>query len=182
MRRHFPVILLLAALLAGNSATAGNFIEPADVDTSVTLGEAKNVSRLRNMWFAGQPSAADLAEAKKKGITTVINLRSPEEMTWDEGAEAKKLGLTYFSLPVVKEGAFDRGIFDMLDVIVADKSGEEILIHCSTSNRVGAWLATNLVREKGMTVDASILVGRRAGMTKKPLEKKVREFLQVPAR
>ena len=176
-----PLVLTLVLLLCGTMATAGGIVEAADLDTSVTLGKAKNVSRLRNMWFSAQPSATDLEVAKKEGITTVINLRSPEEMTWDEQATARNLGMTYYLLPVPKDKPFSRSVFDMLDMLMADKTGEEVLIHCSSSNRAGAWLATWLVRERGMTVDAALAVGRTAGMTKKPLEAKVREFLANPS-
>jgi len=181
MRRRAPIALGLVLFAGLCLAPAGNYIEPSDVDTSVRLGQAPKVSRLRNMWLAGQPAAADFEAAKKEGVTTVINLRPPGEMHWDERATVEGLGMTYYNLPVAGGQPFSRATFDMLDVIVASKSEEPILIHCSSSNRVGAWLATHLVREKGMTIESSLLVGRRAGMTKKPLEARVREFLLNPA-
>jgi uncharacterized protein (TIGR01244 family) len=168
-------------MLCGASATAGNFIEPADVQTSASLGAAPNVSRLRNMWFAGQPRAIDLEAAAEEGITTVINLRTSAEMRWDEETAVEALGMTYYHLPVDGNKPFSRATFDMLDVLMAKYAGQPVLIHCSSSNRAAAWLATYLVREKSMLVDEAMRVARRAGMTKKSLETKVREFLENPA-
>jgi uncharacterized protein (TIGR01244 family) len=181
MRWRIPTPLFLVLTLYATTALAGGYVEPSDVKIALELGEAKNVARLRNMWISAQPSAADFALAKEEGITTVINLRPHEEMSWDEQAAVKELGMTYLNLPIERNKPFSKAVFDMLDVVVADRSEEQMLIHCSSANRVGAWLATWLVREKGMRVDPSILVGRRAGMTNKALEDRVREFLLNPA-
>ena len=51
----------------------------------------------------GQPTVAQLSELKTQGITTIINLRVPGEAGFDapaEEAEAKKLGMKYFNIPV----------------------------------------------------------------------------------
>jgi protein tyrosine phosphatase (PTP) superfamily phosphohydrolase (DUF442 family) len=180
MRRHASIALWLGLFAGLCLAPAGNFIEPSDVDKSVRLGDAPSVSHLRNMWISGQPSAADFLVAREEGITAVINLRPAHEIQWDEGAAVKQLGMTYYNLPVESDKPFSRGIFDMLDLLVAEKSEEQIWIHCSSANRVGAWLATHLVREKGMTVESSLLVARTVGM-KKSLEPRVLEFLQTPS-
>ena len=57
------------------------------------LGGTNNVHRLGKIYLAGQPSADDFAIAKKDGIKTVINLRTPGELRFDEKGVLKELGL-----------------------------------------------------------------------------------------
>src|SRR5687768_2511164 len=61
------------------SADAGDMLAPA------TCGKIARVHRLADVYLAGQPTAEDLAQAKKDGIKTVINLRPDAELkTFDE--------------------------------------------------------------------------------------------------
>src|SRR5262245_47096911 len=50
----------------------------------------------------GQPRLEHLAKLKADGVKAIINLRQPSEhRAPEEEAEAKKLGLRYFNIPVV---------------------------------------------------------------------------------
>jgi DSP-PTPase phosphatase fused to NAD+ Kinase len=50
----------------------------------------------------GQPRLEHLAKLKADGVKSIINLRQPSEhRAPEEEAEAKKLGLRYFNIPVV---------------------------------------------------------------------------------
>ena len=102
-------LALVAALLCGvspaASTTAPTTAPAAGADEKLapaTCGKIARVSRLADVYLAAQPSAEDLAEAKKLGIKTVINLR-PESETKDfkEREAVEAAGLAYVHIPFV---------------------------------------------------------------------------------
>src|SRR3954469_23631586 len=72
----------------------------------VTTGmfQAKFVSVGDDMFIGGQPTEKALRDLKARGVTTIVNLRSPEEMTrnvsFDEAALIKELGMKYVYIPM----------------------------------------------------------------------------------
>src|SRR5438552_16556781 len=66
------------------------------------LFQAKFVSVGDDMFIGGQPTEKALRELRAKGVTTLVNLRMPEEMAqvvFDEAALAKELGIKYVHIP-----------------------------------------------------------------------------------
>src|SRR6185436_6170816 len=62
------------------------------------LFQAKFVSVGDDMFIGGQPTEKALRDLRAKGVTTIVNLRMPEEMArvgFDEAALAKELGIKY---------------------------------------------------------------------------------------
>jgi protein tyrosine phosphatase (PTP) superfamily phosphohydrolase (DUF442 family) len=96
-----------------------------------------------NQYACGQPTPAHLAQLQHAGVRTVINLRGAGEPTdYDEAAEAARLGR-------------------VLDL--ARRSGG-VLIHCATSNRVGAMVALDEHLNRGRPFDDALARGRAAGL------------------
>jgi len=169
--------LLVALLLATGSHAAEEATAPEDVEGPFVWGAVPNVTRLGHLWFAGQPDAAGLEAAKRSGIAVVVNMREPDEMSWDEAGAVEGLGIGYFSVPVSKSRPYSAQALDRIAEIVEANSGKQILIHCGNSNRAGAWLATQLVRRDGMSVDDALAVARRAGLNQEPFVQRVRDYL-----
>jgi len=105
-------------------------------------------------------------------------MRDPSEHDWDEESAARDLGLAYYNVPVTGK-RFEPAAFQRIDALVAENESQQVLIHCGSSNRAGGWLATHLVAEHGMSVDDALAVGRRAGITKKGIEKRVRAYVDA---
>jgi len=113
---------------------------------------------------AGQPSAQNLTELADSGYAAVIDLRTAgEERGIDEQGLVESLGMDYVSLPIAGRGAISFENARKLDEIL-DKYDEPVLVHCGSSNRVGALFA---LREKmnGANDDDALIFGRSAGMT-----------------
>ena len=173
-----PIVTLLLAGLLSAGCTAGEpTVAPEDVEGPFVWGAATHVTRLGNLWFADQPDAAGLDAALQNGVSVVVNLREPEELAWDEASAVEALGMQYFSVPVSGARPFSAQAFDRIEEIVESHPDQQILIHCSSSNRAGGWLATQLVQRKGMGVEAALAVGSRAGITKETIAEKVRTYL-----
>lgn len=132
-------------------------------------------------YASGQPTQLDLAEFARKGVRTVINLRTSEEpVDYDEAMEADRLGLRYASLPIADASDLDptriRAFGQLLDQ--ARLEGD-VLIHCASSNRVGAMVALDQVFNRGTALAAALERGRAAGL--KTLEPAVIALAQTPS-
>jgi protein tyrosine phosphatase (PTP) superfamily phosphohydrolase (DUF442 family) len=96
---------------------------------------------LEGITAAGQPSAAALEAAAKAGYKSVIDLRAlTEDRGFDEKATVQGLGMSYVSLPVEGASGVSFANASDLDKLLAELP-KPILLHCASSNRVGALLA-----------------------------------------
>ncbi|MER2023534.1 MAG: sulfur transferase domain-containing protein [Stenotrophomonas sp.] len=130
------------------------------------------------LYTAGQPSAAELQQAAAAGITTVIDLRQPDEARgFDETAAAERLGLRYVRIPVAGAAGLTDANAQALRTALAQSQGP-VLLHCASGNRAGALLAL-LEARNGASVDEALTLGRAAGMTS--LEAPTRALLEQDA-
>ena len=121
---------------------------------------------------AGQPSEAGLKEMADNGYVAVIDLRTDgENRGIDEQNVVEGLGMKYISLPIADRDAINFENAAKLDQILGDFD-EPVLVHCGSSNRVGALFA---LRQKmnGTDKEDALEFGRSAGMTS--LEDTVKE-------
>lgn len=125
-----------------------------------------------------QPSQADLEKLKAAGVTTVINLRAASESAgFDEAAASAALGLRYVNIPIAGAGDITAENAAKLDAALRDAGGKTLL-HCASSNRVGALLALRAA-SAGQSTEEAVAFGKSAGMTS--LEQAVRTQLAQPA-
>jgi len=113
---------------------------------------------------AGQPNENGLKELADSGYAAVIDLRTEgEDRGLDEKVVVESLGMDYISLPIEGRGAISFENAAKLDRILS-KYDEPVLVHCGSSNRVGALFA---LREKmnGADDEDALAFGKSAGMT-----------------
>lgn len=120
---------------------------------------------------AGQPTGEQLQILAEEGYKTVIDLRADAEPRgYDEAGAAKQNGLTYVSIPLtaatLDQAAIDRFVAEL------DQAQRPVIIHCATSNRVGA-LYYAWLREKGMPKAEALAKGKAAGLKSPELIEKV---------
>jgi len=132
-----------------------------------------------NLLTGGQPSAQQLHDAAKAGVTTVIDLRAPtEDRGYDEQAAAEKLGLRYVRLPIAGAGDISVANARTLDRLLK-QDPNTTLLHCASGNRAGALLALAHARMDGASTEEALQLGRDAGLTS--LEPTVRAALEEQA-
>ncbi len=174
--------LVASFLLASISvACSGEGTRLEDVEGPFSWGAVSNVTHVGRLWFTGQPDAETLRKAKENGLRVVLNLRDPSESEWDERSAVEDLGMVYYNVPVQKTGPFTRESFSRIDALLEDHEEDQILIHCSSSNRAGGWFATYLVEKRGMSVDEALAIGRETGITKDAIASRVLAYLGEPA-
>jgi uncharacterized protein (TIGR01244 family) len=123
----------------------------------------------------GQPSEADLGRLAAEGVTTVIDLRTDgEPRGYDEPAAAAAAGLRYLSVPVAGPRGLGKETAAALHAALSSAEGG-VLVHCASSNRVGALLALAAVYHDGVSVEDALALGRAGGMVQ--IEPYVRHLL-----
>jgi uncharacterized protein (TIGR01244 family) len=133
--------------------TAGMFI-----DRYAIVGE--------DLFIAGQPTERALREMKRLGVTTVINLRMPQEMErvgFDEAKLIAELGMKYVHIPMRGgngEHAYSPETLRKFAEAMKAADGK-VLLHCTIAWRASHIWAAYLIQEHGVP-DADALAHARA--------------------
>jgi uncharacterized protein (TIGR01244 family) len=168
--RHLAIGLFVVSLAtpAGAQHIAGNGRSgpvPAPVILDTTgMFQGRYASVGDDMFIGGQPTEKALRELRAKGVTTVVNLRMPEEMArvkFDEAALAKELGMKYVHIPMrgTPENPYGPQQLDTFAAAMAGADGK-VLLHCTIAWRASHMWAAYLIRERKMPV-ATVLAQTR---------------------
>lgn len=154
---------------------------PVNLDTT-GLFQAKFVSVGNDMFIGGQPTERALRELRARGVTTIVNLRMPEEMAqigFDEAALAKELGIKYVHIPMrgTAENPYGPRELDTFTTAMASADGK-VLLHCTIAWRASHLWAAYLIRERNTPVATALSQARsinlmdemRMAGDKQPLE------------
>lgn len=153
----------------------------ADTLDAQALASLPNLaSPAPNLATAGRLQPQDIPVIAKVGVRHVIDLMVDSETPeFDEAAVVRSAGMSYENLPI--RGAEDLTPENVarFDRLITEAGAVPTLVHCSSSNRVGAMAALRAAWIQGQSVDAALEEGRRWGM--KGLEPAVRERLSASA-
>jgi len=168
-------LFILTGVLALSGCSARTVTadgSPIKVDLQQVLA-AGEVTPVQGVTPAGQPDAATLKVFAENGYAAVIDLRTAgEDRGLDEPAVVEELGMQYVAMPIDGQGITYENA-EALDKLLAEYD-EPVLLHCGSSNRVGALLALR-ASLKGAGDDEALQLGRKAGLTS--LEPAVRDAL-----
>ena len=118
-----------------------------------------------NIYTGGQPES--FAEVAQAGVKHVINLRPDAETPeLDEAAEVAQNGMTYHHLPISGPGDLNRDNVEKLDALLAQIGKEPVLVHCASSNRVGALAALRAAWLQDKSNSEALAIGEAWGLTK----------------
>ncbi len=111
---------------------------------------------------AGQPTVADLEQAKKDGFKAIINLQEPEEYAMiPEEATSKRLGMRWYSIPVVyMQPTFERA--DEFLRVTDAAENQPTLVHCTMNIRAGAFFMIRRILRDGWTYEDALKEAERA--------------------
>ncbi len=100
---------------------------------------------------AGATSPAALAEVKRMGYNSIINLRTPGEagaQLEEEASAARAAGITYIHLPFNAQMP-DPALVDNFLKAITDKANQPAFIHCASANRAAAlWMVKRIAVDK----------------------------------
>ena len=142
---------------------------PDPVNLDITgLFQAKFASVGSDLFIGGQPTEKALRDLKAKGVTTVINLRMPEEMKqigFDEAALLKELGMNYVHIPMrgSAENPYGPKQLDQFAAAIAAADGK-VLLHCTVAWRASHIWAAYLIRDRGVPIATALAQTRSVNL------------------
>ena len=142
------------------------------------LGSTRNVHSFGKNLLCGQPTAEDFAEAKRRGIKTVITLRQHGEVDWDEAATVKGLGLEFYRFGFRAPDTLKDETFDQARKVLADSRKKPVLLHCGSANRVGAIWAAHRVLDDGLSVEDALKEAKEVGLRSRAYRDKAVDYIQ----
>jgi len=164
-------LLALATLLASSLLVAQES-DPLEGQASLP-----NYYRLRpDIATAGQPTDEALEAVQKAGFKAVLNLRTEQEGSLEEKPRVEALGMEYFNIPIGPEG-FSPEIVSKFRDILADSANRPILIHCASSNRVGAMWYIHQVLDNGESESSALEEAKKAGLRSEALEGRAKDYV-----
>jgi uncharacterized protein (TIGR01244 family) len=126
----------------------------------------------------GQPAPEALAQLAALGFRTVVNLRTEKEGAEEERGVVEAQGLGYVNVPVTPE-TFSLADVQAVEKVLGDPSSGPVLLHCASSNRVGAvWAA--IQARKGKSLERALADGRAAGLRSASMIAALRRVLGLP--
>lgn len=129
------------------------------------IGNYKRLSA--GLAAAGAPSAEAALRLKDLGFKTVIDLRTEAEGTAEEKAAVEKQGLRYVSVPMTA-ASFSLADARAVAAVLDDPDAGPVLLHCASSNRVGAVYGV-VQALKGKTLAEAEAAAREAGLKSEPM-------------
>ena len=162
------VVAFAPAIVSAQQFTRGDSIskvnEPVVLNND-KLFQDRFVKVGEDMFVAGQPTELGLREMKAQGVTTVVNLRTQEEMEksvgFDEAALVKQLGMRYVFLPMrgTKELPHSPERLAQFSAAVKETNGK-VLLHCTVAWRASHLWAAYLIQERGIPVEEALANAR----------------------
>jgi uncharacterized protein (TIGR01244 family) len=168
-----PVALALSIILPAHAQSVvgkdktGPVPDPVTLDTT-GMFQAKFVRVGDDLFIGGQPTEEALRKLKAQGVTTIVNLRMPEEMTrveFDEAALARQLGIKYVHIPMRGSAEHPYGP-KQLDTFAATMASAEgkVLLHCTVAWRASHLWAAYLIRERKSPVETALSQARQINL------------------
>ena len=89
---------------------------------------------------SGQPTEAQLAEIRGRGVRHIVNLglHTHEKALPDEAATVDRLGMTYIHIPVDFQNPTDADFAEFCSTM-AELQGKTVHVHCIANYRVSAF-------------------------------------------
>jgi tyrosine-protein phosphatase SIW14 len=135
---------------AENAAARASFGASAE---KLKLAGVSNAGKVSETLFRGaQPSAQGLAELKKLGVTTIVDLRDNSGLVAWERAQAESLGMRFVHIPV---GGWsppsDAQVAQFLK-LVQENPTQKVFVHCHYGeDRTGVMVATYRIAKQNWT-------------------------------
>lgn len=145
-RAGVVIALFLLALAAATTTAPARIPEVPGVSI-------KNFGKVNDNYYRGsQPTEEEVAQLKRLGIRTVIDLRKdkvPEEAAW-----VKQAGMQYFNIPLKASVAATEEQTSQFLSLVNNSANWPVYIHCKGGrHRTGALTAIYRITRDGWTAD-----------------------------
>lgn len=167
-----PVALVALGLLASGGCRSSDAEPPAadyPLVESSSFGSMRNVSMSWSLsspiWFGATPGELDLELARRRGVTTVIDLSTlEEECEVDADGACRRLGISYYHPEVPSSSDPSDELVDLVLATLARDDAEPTLMYCGSGRRCAMFLAIFRAIYVRVPLDEALVEARRAGM------------------
>jgi len=168
MRRTFPFLALLCVLslpLQAQESARASVTSSASPATQPAFGDKLHVDGIPNagkisevLYRGAQPRKQGLAELKKLGISTIVDLRGEDEskITW-ERCEAESLGMRFVHIPVSGWAPPTNEQVAQFLALFRNDPAQRVFVHCRFGDdRTGVFVATYRMAVEKWTADEAM--------------------------
>lgn len=165
------LICILWALLIGTALSgAGERGQPPQ-EGILNFGKIND-----NLYRGAQPDADGMANLKKLGIKTIINLRQPGKSWEAEVEQARTHGLVFTNIPFSGLGRPKDEDVRLVLALIDGGLPSPVFIHCEHGcDRTGTVIACYRIQHDKWSNDAALAEAERYGISK--LERGMRKFI-----
>jgi uncharacterized protein (TIGR01244 family) len=169
---RLAAIAAMSAVMSGVSGAqhltgphpTGNVPAPVALDPHGQFQE-KFARVGEDVFISGQPTEQALRDLHAQGVTTVVNLRTPEEMSkrvpFDEAALVKELGMEYVYVPVRGNAEFPYSPAAVKSFAAAMTGAKgKVLLHCTVAWRASHLWAAYLIQDRDVPVATALQQAR----------------------
>lgn len=137
------------------AAVRASFGAPAE---KLKIAGVPNAGKIGETLFRGaQPSAQGLAELKKLGVTTIVDLRGDRGPVAQERAQAEALGLRFVDIPMSGWSAPSTSQVAQFLKLVQNDPSQKVFVHCYYgADRTGVMIAAYRIAQQNWTADQAV--------------------------
>jgi uncharacterized protein (TIGR01244 family) len=176
------VLSMLPVVVAAQEPADGSSVD-VDLDLEGLPREVKDFEgEIRGLWrdgrvfVGGQPDQPVFGRLAERGVTAVVNLRTPAEMTdrdrvpFDEAAIVGDLGMEYVHIPLGGDDhPYTPEAVDRFAAVLERHDGP-VLLHCTVAWRASHMWTAYLVREQGLDLADAVTRGEAIAFGTPPVE------------
>ena len=165
----------IAGTIAGTTpATTTTIPMPQMLETKEYRG---GIAKTGDLYIAGQAMVEGaLKKLRAEGVTTVINLRTREEMAnrkstpIDEEKLLEELDMKYVHIPSGgRKNPFSPATLDAFAAAMEQSDGK-VLLHCNSARRATHIWVAYLVKHKNLPLEEALTYGRAVNFGATPIE------------
>ncbi|MEO0478244.1 MAG: hypothetical protein AAF196_02060 [Planctomycetota bacterium] len=131
-----------------------------------------------DLYLAGLPSEADFRSMAEAGVRTICDLCDVGERGRNDPEPdlVRELGMEFLHCPMGGDTGHGDPIFDEGRRILREAE-RPLVMHCQSSNRVGAVFLTWCILDEGIDQDTALDLARRSGLSSSFLEGRALEYV-----
>ncbi len=114
----------------------------------------------------------------ERGVKTVVCLRKPGEVDYDEQAAVEAAGMNFVSIPFDTADELTDDVFDRVRATLAEHGDEPLVLHCGRANRVGAVWMVHRVLNDGVGIDQALEEAKTAGLRTPEYVDRAKDYIQ----
>jgi len=159
--------LMLTTLVAIGFGSPVFAAMPAGQKVPESVQDIEHIRHPSTQFYtSGQPTEEQLEALAALGVKHVVNLRSLKEMQdIPEASWATQQAQAFYHIPIAGADDLTYDNVQVFNDVLAEIGSDKALMHCASSNRVGAMMALRAAWMQGASRTEALQIGTQYGLT-----------------